>query len=69
MRSGLTSARRVNSSRLRKAFIRTPQMPGLPSLQIPVRLPPPILADDIGERDAAYWPKPPHGVADRWQGI
>src|SRR5205085_11301692 len=27
------------------------------------------LVDDIGERDAAYWPKPSHGVANRQQGI
>jgi hypothetical protein len=25
--------------------------------------------DDISQRDAAHWPKPSHGVADRQQGI
>src|SRR4051794_35564373 len=44
-------------------------MPGLPSLQITASLTPLILVDDVGERDAAYWPKPSHGVANRQQGI
>jgi hypothetical protein len=39
------------------------------SLQIPVRLAPPIFIDDIGQRNAADWPKPSHGVPDGQQGI
>src|SRR5271166_427550 len=39
------------------------------SLQIPVRLAPPIFVDDIGQRDTANWPEPAHGIADRQQGI
>ena len=32
-------------------------------------LTPPIFLDDICKRDAAYWPKPTHWVADRQQRI
>ena len=39
------------------------------SLQIAVRLTPPIFVDDIGERDTANRPEPAHGVADRQQSI
>ena len=39
------------------------------SLQIPVRLAPPVFIDDIGERYTADWPEPAHGIADRQQGI
>ena len=38
-------------------------------LQIPARLTPPILVDDIGERNTADRPKPSYRVADRQQGI
>jgi hypothetical protein len=69
MRSGLTSTRRVNSSRVRKASIRTAHARLAVATDPCKGCPPPILADDIGERDAANWPKPPHGVADRQQGI
>jgi hypothetical protein len=41
----------------------------LGSLQIPVRLAPPVFIDHIGERDTADWPEPAHRVADRQQGI
>ena len=41
----------------------------LGSLQIPVRLAPPVFIDYIGERDTADWPEPAHRVADRQQGI
>jgi len=40
----------------------------LGSLQIPVRLAPPVFIDHIGERDTADWPEPAHRVADRQQG-
>src|SRR6516165_7415386 len=36
---------------------------------ISVRLTPPILIDDIGERDTADRPEPTHRVADRQQGV
>ena len=39
------------------------------SLQIAARLAPPILVDDIGERDPADRPEPPDRVADWQQGI
>jgi hypothetical protein len=42
---------------------------GFGSLQIPVRFTPPILVDDISQRNTAYWSKPAHGVADRQQGV
>jgi hypothetical protein len=32
-------------------------------------LAPPVLIDDIGQRNAADWPKPAHRVANRQQGI
>jgi hypothetical protein len=38
-------------------------------LQIPVRLAPPIFVDDIGVRNTADWPEPPHRIADRQQSI
>jgi hypothetical protein len=38
-------------------------------LEIPAGLAPSILMDDTSQRDAAYWPEPTHGVADRKQGI
>ena len=38
-------------------------------LEITASLAPPILVDDIGERDTADWPEPALGVADRQQGI
>ncbi len=41
----------------------------LGSLQIPVRLAPPVFIDHIGERDTADWPEPAHRVADRQRGI
>ena len=47
----------------------TPQIVRFESLQIPVRLTPPILVNDIGEGYTADWPKPPHRISDRQQGI
>jgi hypothetical protein len=38
---------------------------GFGSLQIPVGLAPPILVDNLGQRDTADWPKLAHGVTDR----
>jgi hypothetical protein len=38
----------------------------LPPLSIPVRLTPPVLEDDIGERDAANRAESPHRIPD-WQ--
>ena len=37
------------------------------SLQIPCWLAPPVLEDDIGQRDTANWTEPSHVVADRQQ--
>ena len=39
------------------------------SLQIPVRLAPSVLVDDIGQRNTANWTEPSHVVADRQQRI
>jgi hypothetical protein len=41
----------------------------LGSLQIPVRLAPPIFVDDIGQRNTANGSEPAHRVANRQQGI
>jgi hypothetical protein len=41
----------------------------LAPLQIPVRLAPPVLINDISERDTANWPEPPNWVPNRQQGI
>ena len=38
-------------------------------LQITASLTPPVLIDDIGQRNAADWPKPSHGVPDGQEGI
>jgi len=39
------------------------------SLKIAISLTPLVFINDIGQRDAADWPEPAHGVADRQQGI
>ena len=41
----------------------------LEPLKIMARLSPPIFMDDIGERNTAHRPEPPHWIADRQQSI